>query len=259
MTPNASFKTRLIAREQQVGCFIKTPHPTVIEVLGATALDFLVLDGEHSPFGRASIDACLLAARAVGCPVLVRVPDDNAAFILNVLDCGAAGIVAPHVTSVEKAEALARAVRYTPGGRGIAGTTRAGGYGARPLAMHRADAGSEVSLICQIEDREGVDCHAAIAAVDGVDAIFVGRADLSVSYGQEDFGSTEIDAISGRVLGAGGASTGLYCAPDEDTARWAAAGASFFVMGSDHTMFQQGARALAARFKANTPTSGEKP
>ncbi|MCB2109536.1 MAG: 4-hydroxy-2-oxovalerate aldolase [Defluviimonas sp.] len=246
MTPNARFKARLTAREPLVGCFVKTPHPTVIEVLGATPLDFLILDGEHTPFDRASIDLCMLAARAVGCAVLVRVPDGAPSTILGVLDCGAAGVVVPHVTSVEQAEALAKSMRYVPGGRGIAGTTRAGLYGARPLAEHRKAASDGVSLICQIEDREGVDCFAGIAAVEGVDALFVGRADLTVSYGLDDFSAPEIAAICGDVLAAAGAATGLYCAPGEDTRPWRQRGASFIVVGSDHSFLAEGAKSLAA-------------
>ncbi len=257
MTPNARFKARLTAREPLIGCFVKTPHPTVIEVLGAGPLDFLILDGEHSPFDRTSIDACMLAARAVGCALLVRVPDDNPAFILGVLDCGAAGVVVPHVTSVAQAKALAKAMHYRPGGRGIAGTTRAGGYGTRPLAEHRERAGDEVSLICQIEDREGVDTFSDIAAVKDVDALFVGRADLSVSYGHGAFGSAEIDNLCGEVLAASGAATGLYCALGEDWIRWREKGASFFVIGSDHTLLQQGANALAAGFVDKTVKSGD--
>ncbi len=259
MTSNARFKARLTAREPLVGCFVKTPHPTVIEVLGAGPLDFLVLDVEHSPFDRAAIDACMLAARAVGCAVLVRVPNDDPSTILGVLDCGAAGIVVPHVTSVDQARALARAMQYIPGGRGIAGTTRAGGYGARPLSEHRAKANDEVSLICQIEDREGVECFAGIAAVPGVDALFVGRADLSLSYGRDDFSSPEIDATCGDVLGVEGATTGLYCAPGEDIAPWHDKGANLFVIGSDHTLMQRGAKALAAGFAGATSTTGNKP
>lgn len=246
MSANADFKARLTARKPLTGCFVKTPHPTVVEVLGAGPLDFLVLDAEHSPFDRAAIDACMLAARAVGCPVLVRVPDDDPAFILGVLDCGAAGVVVPHVTSEAKARALARAMRYQPGGRGIAATTRAGGYGARPLARHREAAADEVCLICQIEDREGVDCVDAIAAVEGVDALFVGRADLMVSYDLRDLSAPALAKACGDVLAVRGVATGLFCAPDEDTLPWRDKGASFVVAGSDHSFLVTGARALAA-------------
>lgn len=247
MTPNAKFRKGLVARAPLVGCFIKTPHATVIEVLGATDLDFLVLDGEHSPFDKASINMCLLAARAVGIPLLIRVPDDSPAFILNVLDCGAAGVVVPHVVSVGQAERLAAAMRYVPGGRGIAGTTRAGGYGVKPLSEHCRDAANEVSLICQIEDREGVENAAAIAAVDGVDGLFVGRADLTVSYGLSDFDDAGIAKLCGDVLGTGGAATGLFVAPSEEMAHWRRMGASFFVSGSDHSFLFAGAKTLAAR------------
>ncbi len=258
MSPNARFKARLTAREPLVGCFVKTPHPTVVEVLGQCPLDFLILDGEHSPFDRAAADLCLLAARAVGMAVLVRVPDASPSTILAALDSGAAGVVVPHVTSAEQARALAACMHYVPGGRGIAGTTRAGGYGALPLAEHRSRARDEVSLICQIEDREGVDCFAEIAAVPDVDALFVGRADLSVSYGHDDFSSPGIDLICGEVLGASGAATGLYCAPGEDFSRWAAHGASFCVTGSDHSFLAQGAKALAAGFAPFRAKDGDR-
>lgn len=247
MTPNARFRQALLAREQLVGCFIKTPHATVIEVLGTTDLDFLVLDGEHSPFDKASINMCMLAAKAVGVPLLIRVPDDNPAFILNVLDCGAAGVVVPHVVSVEQAELLAKAMRYVPGGRGIAGTTRAGGYGAKPLPQHRTEADNEVSLICQIEDREGVDNARVIAAVEGVDALFVGRADLTVSYGLTDFNDADIAAKAADVLSVKDAATGLFVSPAEDMGTWRDKGASFYLSGSDHSFLFAGAKALAAR------------
>ncbi len=246
MTPNARFKARLTARQRLVGCFVKTPHAAVVEVLGQCGLDFLVLDGEHGPFDKTSINACLLAARAVGCATLVRVPNHDAAFILNVLDMGAAGVVVPHVESVAQAEALARAAHYGPGGRGIAGTTRAGEYGMRPLSDHIAAADAEVSLICQIEDRDGVDCAEDIAAIPGVDALFVGRVDLTVSYGLSDFGSEKIQRITDDLLGAKGAATGLFCAPGEDITRWHSAGASFFAIGADHSFLIEGAKALKA-------------
>lgn len=251
MTSNARFKARLVARELMVGCFIKTPHPIVVEVLGAGPLDFLVLDAEHAPFERAAIDACMLAARAVGCPVLVRVPDPS--WVLNVLDCGAAGVMVPHVTSPEQARTLVGAMQYGPGGRGFAGTTRAAGYGTRPLAEHRAKAYDEVALICQIEDPEGVDCVEAIAAVPGVDALFLGRADMAVGMGLDDFFAPELAPVCSRVLGAKGAATGLFCAPAEDFAPWVAKGASFIVAGSEHSMMAAGAARLAAARAALLP------
>lgn len=244
MTPNARFKTRLVARELLVGCFVKTPHPIVVEVLGAGPLDFLVLDAEHAPFDRAAIDLCMMAARAVGCPIVVRVPDTS--WVLNVLDCGAAGVMVPHVVSADQARGLVAAMRYGPGGRGFAGSPRAAGYGTRPMAEHRANAYDEVALICQIEDPEGVECVEDIAAVPGVDALFLGRADMAVGMGLTDFFAPELTPVSTRVMAAPGAATGLFCAPAEDFAPWVAKGASFIVAGSEHSMFSAGAAKLAA-------------
>jgi 2-keto-3-deoxy-L-rhamnonate aldolase RhmA len=258
MTPNARFKSRLVSRQLLIGCFIKTPHPAVIEVLGAGPLDFLILDAEHAPFDRTSIDACMLAARAVGCALLVRVPNSDPSWVLNVLDCGAAGIVVPHVVSVEQAEELAKSVHYGPGGRGIAGTTRAGMYSTRPLTDHRKLAGDEVSLICQIEDREGVDKFAEIAAVPNVDALFVGRADLTVSYGLDDFAAADVADMCGNILGAKEAATGLYCAPGENIQKWRDKGASLIVIGSDHSFLADGAKALRAAAQNHTNKSGSK-
>ncbi len=251
MTPNAHFKAQLTARKPLVGCFIKTPHPIVVEVLGASSLDFLVLDAEHAPFDRASIDACMIAARAVNCPVLVRIPSPDPAGLLNVLDCGAAGVLVPHVNTVEQAEVLAQAMHYGPGGRGFAATTRAGGYGSRSLTDHKSRARDEVSLICQIEDQEGAENFEAIASVADVDALFVGRADLAVSYGLEDFNAPEVADLCGDILGAKHAATGLFCAPSEDTHKWRSKGASFVVSGSDHSFLTNGAAALCASFANN--------
>jgi len=100
---NARFKQALADRSLMVGCLINTPHPILIEVFGAGPLDFLVLDAEHAPSDRTTIDACLMAARAVDCPVVVRVPDPN--WILGALDCGAAAAMVSHVVSRAQADA----------------------------------------------------------------------------------------------------------------------------------------------------------
>lgn len=258
MSPGERLKARLAARELLLGTFLKTPHPAVVEVLGAAGLDFLVLDGEHAPFDRAATDACLLAGRAVGCPLLVRVPAGDAATILGVLDGGAAGVMVPHVTSAGQAAALAAAVRYGPGGRGFAATTRAAGYGRRGIAEHLRRTPGEVSLICQIEDPEALDHVAAIAATEGVDGIFVGRADLAVGLGEAAMGAGRVAGLAAGILAATGAATGLYCAPGEDIAPWVGHGASFVVAGSDHAFLQQGAGALAL-LRNSVPTPGGKP
>lgn len=241
MTLNATFKTRLAGREQLLGLFVKTPHPIITEVLGHAGVDFVILDAEHAPFDRAAVDTCAIAARATGCPLLVRIPNDNPDTILGMLDCGISGIVVPHVKSAQQAAEIVRNTRYGQDqGRGFAGTTRAADYARRSLSEHFDLANREVSVICQIEDPEGYDAYEDIAAVDGVDALFVGRADLAVSYGANDFHAPEIGRKCAEVLGAKDSATGLYCAPGEDISRWRDAGASLFVIGSEHSLMMQG-------------------
>ncbi|MBW3097166.1 HpcH/HpaI aldolase family protein [Pseudohoeflea coraliihabitans] len=244
---NREFRDKLRGKQPLLATFVKTPHPNLIEVIGASGFDFLVLDGEHAPFERASIDLCVLAARAVDCPVIVRVPDGSPATILAVLDSGAAGILVPHVDTSEQAKAVVAAARYERG-RGFAGTTRAAGYGQRSLAQHRREADSEVTVMCQIESPRAVGNASAIAEIEGVDALFVGRADLAVATGEDDFHSPEVTTMTQRVLALPNVATGLYCAPGEDAARWMSAGASFAVTGSEHALIQSGAALLRAGF-----------
>lgn len=248
---NSEFKSRLTNRTPMLGAFLKTPHPIVVEIMARAGFDFLVVDAEHAPFDRGSTDAMITAGRAEGCPMVVRVPVSTPDWILGVLDAGAAGVMVPHVETVLQAEDLARAVAYGPGGRGFAGTTRVADYAGRSLIEHLGQARDEIALICQIEDPDGVINHAGIAAVDGVDALFIGRADLAVSHGLDDFFAPQVAEMTRDILSANGAATGLYCAPTEALGSHVAAGGSFFVVGSDHSLMLGGGRALAKAFKAD--------
>ncbi len=252
MTTNAEFKAKLTSRDPLLGAFFKTPHPILVEILGRTGIDFIVADAEHAPFDRAGIDTLLIAARGVGLPVIVRVPTRGPDWIGFVLDAGAAGVMVPHVNSVDEARALVAECRYRPGHRGFAGTTRAADYAGRTLTEQLTSPEAEVSLICQIEEPAGVAAAAEMAAVDGVDALFVGRADLAVASGRDNFFAPEVIEDTNAVLGVSGAATGLYCAPTEELAPFRAAGASLFVVGSEHTLMTTAAAALRARFDTET-------
>ena len=139
-TPTPSFRQRLRARELLVGTFIKTPVTHPVEILGAAGLDFVVIDQEHAPFDRVTVDALILAGQAAAVPVLVRVPGSEARDILPVLDCGAQGVLVPHVDSRAKAEAVVAEARYRGGRRGFTNSSRAGGYGAAGFQQHIAAA-----------------------------------------------------------------------------------------------------------------------
>lgn len=233
-------KDKLRGREPLAGTFLKTPHHAVVEALAGTGLDFLILDGEHAPFGLAEIDRCVLAARAVGLPCLVRVTAGTPAEILRVLDLGADGIFVPHVTSAERARAVVRAAHYGPGGRGYAGSNRAANYGRVPMRQHVENA-RRVVVVVQIEDPEGVEAARAIAAVDGVDACFVGVADLAVAYGVYDPSHPQVEAAIDAVLAAcdGRAAAVASFAPDMARARaLVQRGVTMVAIASEHKAMQ---------------------
>ena len=246
-----TLKQRLAAGELIVGTFVKTPSPIIVEVLALSALDCLCLDAEHAPFDRIAIDGCAMAARAGGKDLLVRVPVATPEHILNALDCGASGIVAPHVRSAQEARDLVRMAHYGAGGRGYAGSSRAAGYTTSSMADH-LERSARTIVIAQIEDPESIEDIEAIAAVDGIDALFVGRVDLTVAYGATSQDDPRVVAAVERVCAAGraqGRPVGMFLARTSDIALWREKGASLFLLGSDHGFMLAGAAALMAAAK----------
>lgn len=236
-------RARLGSGAVVVGTFVKTPHHVVVEVLALSGLDVLCLDAEHAPFDRNSIDRCVMAARAAGKPLLVRVPVASPEHVQTALDCGASGVLAPHVRSVEDAQRLVRMCRYAQGGRGFSGSTREGGYGSLATEHHLAHAFNTV-VIAQVEDSDAVDDIDAIAAVDGVDALFIGPADLAMSMGTNTTDSPQVSDAIAKVCDAAkrqGRAVGTYIGHVDQIADWRRRGATFFLVGSDQTMLLAGA------------------
>ena len=247
-----AFRARLRAGERLIGTFLKTPHPALVEVIGAAQLDCLCVDAEHAPFDRQDIDAAVIAGRAVDLPILVRVPSAEPHVLLNALDLGACGVVVPHVTTAQVAAAVAAACRYGPGGRGYAGSPRAAGYGTRTLTANIERGNATVSVIAQIEDAEAIEHIDEIAAVEGIDALFVGRMDLTVSLGARSADEARVvDAVT-RICAAArrhGRAVGMFTPTPEEAQRWIDAGASLFLLASDQQWVLQGARELSAAFR----------
>jgi 2-keto-3-deoxy-L-rhamnonate aldolase RhmA len=247
-----TLKARMARGDRLVGTFVKTPAYEVIEVLGRSKLDFLCLDAEHAPFDRARLDVCLAMGRALGVPMLVRVPSGSPERLLMALDAGATGVVVPHVDSVEKARAVSRAARFGHGGRGFAGSTRWAGFATRPMAEVLAQSVSETIVIAQIEEPEGIDAAEAIAALDGIDALFVGPADLSVSMGlsgPNDPGVLEAMATVGRACKAAGKPLVTWSGGPANREALDEAGVSMFFVASEHAWMLAAANATAEAFR----------
>ncbi|MBM7066609.1 HpcH/HpaI aldolase/citrate lyase family protein [Actibacterium sp. 188UL27-1] len=249
-------RDRLMQGEPLAGTFLKTPEHLLVEVLAASGLDFICLDAEHSPFDRGRMDACLAMARALDFPALVRVPAGRPEIILGVLDSGATGIVVPHVDSVAKAEEVARAARFGHGGRGFAGTTRWAGVLGAPMADLLERSRKETIVMAQIEEPEGVDAANDIAAVDGIDALFIGPADLSVAYGKTNVDSPELHAAY-KTVGEACKTHGkgfVTWAPDVAKMKdWHPYGVNCFFIASELGWVLSGARTVVADIKALSP------
>lgn len=252
MSRVVSFRSRLRAKEPLVGTFSKTPSPVLHEVLGLTPLDCVCIDAEHAPFGRSELDLCLLALRAADMPSLVRVSQAIPSEILNALDCGATGILVPHVVSADGARAVVQAAHYAieaGGNRGYAGSSRAARYTVKPMLEHLRDSAATTTVIAQIEDAEALDHLDAIAAVAGIDCLFVGRMDLTISLGATQSTDPRVVAAVEKICAAGaqhGKAIGMFVPPSENPAIWRKHGASFFLLASDQQFVLEGARALAA-------------
>lgn len=242
-----TLKARLASGDFLLGTFLKTPSPIIVEVLGSCGLDLLCIDAEHAPFDRATIDACIFAARASALPVIVRTPTAAPEHILNALDCGADGVLLPHVRSADEAAAAIAAATYRPGGRGYAGSSRAARYGLATMAEHRAAAADRVVVIAQIEDVDAVEDVEAIAATPGLDALFVGRIDLTVALDAASPDADEVIAAIDRVIAAGASAkvpVGMFVPRNEDVPGWRAKGARLFLQASDHGFLRSGAAAM---------------
>jgi 2-keto-3-deoxy-L-rhamnonate aldolase RhmA len=243
------FRNRLIAGETLVGTFMKTPSADILEVLILAGLDFVCLDAEHAPFDRAATNACGAVARAAGLPLLVRVPSAAAPDIGAALDLGATGVVVPHVTDAAVAGHVARAARFGHGGRGYAGSTRWAGFGTADMAALLQRSRDETVVIAQIEDPEAVETCEEIAAVAGIDALFLGPADLSVAYGKTDQASPELHAAmarAGRAAREAGKGYATFVPHAEAGKALAMHGVSTWFVASDHAWMLAGARAAVA-------------
>jgi staphyloferrin B biosynthesis citrate synthase len=242
-----TFKQRLAAGEALLGIFQKVPHPHVTEVLASGGLDCICIDAEHAPFDRGAIDLCVMAARAGGLPAVVRPASAAPHELLNALDCGADGVLVPHIRSAEEAATLARVAHYGPGGRGFAGSTRAAGYGLSSIPNHLAASAGRTVVIAQIEDAEALDQIDAIAAVEGIDALFVGRIDLTISLGCISPDDARVVAAVDTIVAAckrAGRASGMFLSRASDVGHWRDKGSSLFLLSSDASFLRSGAQAL---------------
>ena len=165
------------------GLLNSIPLPLMVEMVGYAGYDFVILDMEHVCVNPETLENMVRAAECAGITPLVRVPGAAPEAILRALDCGAQGIVVPHLRNAEEAAQVVAASRYHPlGSRGISGG-RTTGFGTIALPAYFTRANAEIMVVAMIEDKEGVDNLDAILSVAGIDMVIEGAIDLSQSYG----------------------------------------------------------------------------
>jgi 4-hydroxy-2-oxoheptanedioate aldolase len=224
---------RALAERPQLGSFVGIGDPAVAEIMGWRGFDVLCIDAEHSSLGPTEIEALVRACDVSGAGSLVRVAGIGPA-IGHALDAGAGGVVVPRIESAADAAECAALVRYPPVGKRGAGIGRASKFG-QDFARLLREANDEVLLVLQIETRAGVEAADEIAAVEGVDVVFVGPGDLAVSLGCA-MGSDEHTAAIRRILDAAdrrGTTTGIFCLTPDQITPWAKLGVRLFLLGSD--------------------------
>lgn len=243
MAPGAAteFRQRIRQKEHVFGTFIKTPTSHATEIIGSVGFDFVIIDQEHAPFDRGTIDLACLGARAAGTTALVRVAEPTPANILSVLDLGAAGVLVPHVDSPAKAQEVAAACRYRNGNRGYSNTTRAGDFGATSLEDHIARQDERVICVAMIEDEAALQHLPAIAAVEGIDAFFIGRGDLTAALGVERM-QVAVRQIAAATRAAG-MPTMVLVSSRADARAMRELGATAFVVSNDQGFLKSAAAA----------------
>jgi 2-keto-3-deoxy-L-rhamnonate aldolase RhmA len=240
MNSASTFRQRMLAGDKLVGTFLKTPTSHATEILGDIGYDFVVVDQEHGPFDRTTTDMALMAAHARGTPALVRVPSPDS--ILSVLDCGASGVLVPHVKNAAYAREVAAMCRYRGGSRGYATSTRAGRYTGVPMWQHIAASDANTVFVAQIEDPVALDEIDAIAAVEGVDSLFIGRGDLTAAFGDEAKDPPAVREAVERISAAARKAKkpiSVYVGNAAEAAWLNSLGASVFVLSSDQGFLRQ--------------------
>jgi len=257
--PINPFKQALAEKRPQIGLWVGLGDSYTTEICAGAGFDWLLLDGEHSPN---DIRSLLQQAQAVAAypqtHAIARVPVGHGhagtTLIKQYLDLGIQTLLVPMVDTPQQAADLVRAMRYPPSGiRGMGGA-RASRWGR--IATYPKDANSQVCLLVQAESQLALDNLEAIAAVEGVDGVFIGPADLSASLGHvgnpmhpEVQGAIE-DAV--RRINRAGKAAGILT-PDETLARkYLELGFLFVAVGLDNNLLARHTSALAARFKPQT-------
>lgn len=246
MTFENPTKQRLLRGEPVVGHWISFPCPAVVELLASFGMDWLLIDTEHGPADWERVEDLLRAMDGSGVTPLVRVSANDPALVKRALDRGAFGVLVPLVSTPEEARTAVAAAKYPPEGiRGVAGS-RINRYGA-DLADYFAQWNQQVLVMVQVETTEALARVDEIAAVPGLDVLFIGPNDLSASLGVfRQFDHPEFRRAVDRILDAArrhGKACGYMAGSPDEVLDRIAQGFRFVAAGSDARLLASAASA----------------
>ena len=248
-----SFRRRVQAGETLLGTFINLGSPIAVELCGRAGYDWMILDLEHGALTEANLLGMLHAAASTPATAVVRVEEGTRLRIGRALDFGAPSLMVPRVESAAEAERMVSYVRYPPTGvRGVALPTRGARFGDLTHA-DVADAHSDTCLFIQIEGRGALEEADAIAAIDGVDVLFVGPTDLSHALGVPGKIDAPVytDAVEhvARAAAQSGKAAGILLWNFDELERYVEMGYRLIAVGSDGGHVATAARRLAEDFR----------
>ena len=256
-TPYAAFPNRfkqdLVASRRLIGCWCSLGSPITTEVLGLAGFDWILLDGEHSPNDVLTFIPQLMALKDSPSAPVVRPAWNDPVEIKRLLDAGFYNFLVPMIESADAARAAVAATRYPPEGiRGVSVSQRGNRYGTIKDYLQRAN--EQVCVLVQVETRKGLERAGEIAAVDGVDGVFVGPSDLAAGLGHiGQPGHPDVQQAIAQICATVKARhkpLGTLAPVEADARRYLEMGFSFVAVGSDLGVFRGATQALRAKFES---------
>lgn len=249
--PRNAFKQALAKGERQIGLWSGLASPIAADILAGAGFDWIVIDGEHGPNDITTLLPQLQAMRGGTAEPVFRVPWNDMVIIKRALDVGARTLLIPFIQNAEEARRAVAATRYPPLGiRGVSVTPRANDYGR--VQNYHKNAHLDTCVLLQLETRAALKEIEAVAAIDGVDGIFIGPSDLAADFGH--LGNPKHPDVQAAIkdaaarIRAAGKSAGFLTGALDDIEPLIEMGFNFTAVGSDVGLLARGAEQLAARF-----------
>jgi len=248
------FKAGLESGQPQFGLWLGIPDTTVAEMMAGAGFDWLLIDHEHGPYELRDVMSHLQALAPYDVAPIVRPVDDNPGLLKKFCDIGVQSFIVPMIDTAEQAANVVAAVKYPPAGRRGLGTSmsRAAKWNTVPGYLEKAN--ENICVIVQAETTTAIENLEAIAAVEGVDGVFIGPSDLSASMGHTGNISHPdvVETVSNGIRTIRNASkyAGLLCLDSKQVSHFTDCGANFIGIGVDTLLIGNAARQLAAQFRS---------